>query len=146
MFKIISLLLILISSIASAETLKRIDIIGNDRIPKNTILMFSNVSIGDQINNIYANNILKKLYDTNFFRDVTVNLNENILKISVIELPIVQNVNIQGIKSKKIEEQILDNIYFKERASFNKTFLKDDKVNLEKILRDYGYYFSDIQI
>ena len=146
MFKIISFILILISSVASAETLKRIDIIGNDRIPKNTILMFSNVSIGDQINNIDANNILKNLYDTNFFRDVTVNLNENILKINVSELPIVQNVNIRGIESKKIEEQILDNIYFKERTSFNETFLNDDKVNLEKILRGYGYYFSDIQI
>ena len=46
----------------------------------------------------------------------------------------VQNVNIDGIKSKKISEEILDNIYFKERSSFNEIFLNDDKINLEKIL------------
>ena len=146
MFKIISLLLILFSSIANAETLKKIVISGNDRISNNTILMFSNVSVGDEINNIDTNNVLKNLYDTNFFRDVIVNLSENILEISVLELPIVQNVKVEGIKSKKIEEQIFDNIYFKERSSFNEIFLNDDKINLDKILKRNGYYFSDIQI
>ena len=146
MFKIISLLLILFSSIANAETLKKIVISGNDRISNNTILMFSNVSVGDEINNIDTNNVLKNLYDTDFFRDVIVNLSENILEISVLELPIVQNVKVEGIKSKKIEEQIFDNIYFKERSSFNEIFLNDDKINLDKILKRNGYYFSDIQI
>ena len=74
MFKIISLLLILFSSIANAETIKKIVISGNDRISNNTILMFSNVTVGDKINNIDTNNVLKNLYDTNFFRDVIVNL------------------------------------------------------------------------
>ena len=146
MFKIISLLLILFSSIANAETLKKIVVNGNDRISNNTILMFSNVSVGDEINNIDTNNVLKNLYDTNFFKDVIVNLSENILEINVLELPIVQNVKVEGIKSKKIEEQIFDNIYFKERSSFNEIFLNDDKINLDKILKRNGYYFSDIQI
>ena len=146
MLKIISLLLILFSSIANAETLKKIVVNGNDRISNNTILMFSNVSVGDEINNIDTNNVLKNLYDTNFFKDVIVNLSENILEINVLELPIVQNVKVEGIKSKKIEEQILDNIYFKERSSFNEIFLNDDKINLDKILKRNGYYFSDIQI
>ena len=33
--------------------------------------MFSNVTIGDQINNIDTNNVLKS-YDTNFFKNVDV--------------------------------------------------------------------------
>ncbi len=146
MFKIISLLLILFSSIANAETLKNIKIVGNDRIPNNTILMFSKVSIGDQITNIDTNNVLKSLYDTNFFKNVVVNLNKDILEIKVTELPIVQNLSVEGIESKKIREQILDNIYFKERTSFNEIFLNDDKIKLDQILRKNGYYFSDIQI
>ncbi len=146
MIKIITLLLILFSSIANGEILKKIDINGNERIPKNTILMFSNVSIGDQINDIDTNNVLKNLYDTNFFKNVDVILNNDILEINVTEFPIVQNVNIEGIESKKIREQILDNIYFKERSSFNEIFVKDDKINLDQILKNNGYYFSEIQI
>ena len=101
MFKIIFLLLFLLSSIANAEILKKIEIIGNERIPNNTILMFSGINAGDKIENIDTNNILKKLYDTNFFSNISINLNENILNINVSEYPIVQNVNIEGIKSKK---------------------------------------------
>ena len=101
MIKIISFLLILFSFTAKAEILKRIEINGNERITKNTILMFSNVTIGDQINNIDTNNVLKNLYDTNFFKNVDVILNNDILEINVAEFPIVQNVNIEGIESKK---------------------------------------------
>ena len=96
MFKIIFLLLFLVSSIANAEILKKIEIIGNERIPSNTILMFSDITVGDKIENIDTNNILKKLYDTNFFSNISINLNENILNINVSEYPIVQNVNIEG--------------------------------------------------
>ena len=101
MLKIISLIFFLISSLAFADTLEKIEISGNKRVPDNTIIMFSNVSIGDKIEKIDANIVLKKLYDTNFFKDVVINLNENILKINVSEFPVVQNVNIEGIKSKK---------------------------------------------
>ena len=146
MFKIIFLLLFLLSSIANAEILKKIEIIGNERIPNNTILMFSGINAEDKIENIDTNNILKKLYDTNFFSNISINLNENILKIKVSEYPIVQNVSIEGIKSNKMKDQILENIFFKEKSSFNELFLKDDRVNLEKILKKNGYYFSDIQI
>ena len=146
MFKIIFFLLFLFSSIANAEILKKIEIIGNERIPTNTILMFSDITVGDKIENIDTNNILKKLYDTNFFSNISINLNENILNINVSEYPIVQNVNIEGIKSKKIKDEIFENIFFKEKSSFNEAFLKDDKVNLEKMLKKKGYYFSDIQI
>ena len=77
MFKIILLLLFLVSSIANAEILKKIEIIGNERIPRNTILMFSDITVGDKIENIDTNNILKKLYDTNFFSNISIKLNEN---------------------------------------------------------------------
>ena len=102
MLKIIVLIFFLISSFANADILKKIEILGNERIPENTIIMFSKVSIGNKTENINTNNVLKNLYETNFFKDVVVNLNENILKITVSEFPIVQNVNIEGIKSKKL--------------------------------------------
>ncbi len=146
MFKIFTFTLFFICSLANAETLKKIEIFGNERISKNTILMFSDVNTGDKINKIDTNSILKNLYETNFFKNVFIKLNKDTLEINVSEFPIVQNVNIEGIDSKKIEKQILDNIYFKEKSSFNEIFLNDDKTNLDKILRKNGFYFSDIQI
>ncbi len=146
MFKIFSFIFFFVCTIANAENLEKIEISGNERISKNTIIMFSEVNVGDKIDKIDTNAILKNLYNTDFFKEIIIKLNKNILEINVSEFPIVQNVNIEGIESKKIKKQILNNIYFKERTSFNEIFLNDDKINLDKILKKNGYYFSDIQI
>ena len=146
MIRILSILLLCITSTSFADVINRIDINGNERISKNTIVMFSEVSVGDDIKIEDTNNILLNLYETGFFKNVEVSFAINILKINVIEFPIVQNVFIEGIKSNKIEEKISDNIFFKERSSFNNIYLSDDKDKLKSILKDFGYYFSDIQI
>ena len=146
MFKILLFLLSFLSTYVVADEIKKIEILGNERISDNTILMFSEVSVGDDIENIETNNILKKLYDTNFFKNVEVIFDKNDLKINVLEFPIVQNVTIEGIKSNKIKDKIFDNIIFKERSSFNEIYLNEDKYNLTTILKDFGYYFSNIQI
>ncbi len=146
MFKILLFLLSFLSTYVVADEIKKIEILGNERISDNTILMFSEVSVGDDIGNIETNNILKKLYDTNFFKNVEVIFDKNDLKINVLEFPIVQNVTIEGIKSNKIKDKIFDNIIFKERSSFNEIYLNEDKYNLTTILKDFGYYFSNIQI
>ena len=39
-----------------------------------------------------------------FFKDVKVSINNNILNIRVIENPLVENIEIKGIKAKKIKE------------------------------------------
>ena len=146
MIKIFSLLLLLIASTSLAEVVDKIDINGNERISKNTIKMFSDVSVGDDIEINDTNKILLNLYETGFFKNVEVSFIKNNLKINVLEFPIVQNVLIEGIKSNKIKEKISDNIFFKERSSFNDIYLTDDKNKLKSILKDFGYYFSDIQI
>ena len=146
MIKILSILLLFITSASFADVINKIEINGNERISKNTILMFSDVSIGNDIEIDDTNKILLNLYETGFFKNVEVSFVKNNLKINVLEFPIVQNVFIEGIKSNKIEEKISDNIFFKERSSFNDIYLTEDKDKLKSILKDFGYYFSDIQI
>ena len=146
MNKYLILIIFFIQSFAYSETIKEVDIKGNDRISKETILMFSEIDIGAEIDQNNINDILKKLYKTNFFESVEVSLLQNKLIIKIKEFPIVQNVNVKGIKKNSIQEKINENIFFKERTSFNEIYLNDDRNNLKKILKDLGYYFSKIQI
>ena len=44
---------------------------------------------------IKLNNILKDLYETDFFKDISVNLNNQILSINVQENPIIENIFIR---------------------------------------------------
>ena len=59
---------------ASADVINSIKITGNDRISNETIIMFSNVSVGSEINSNDLNIILKNIYESNFFENVKVNL------------------------------------------------------------------------
>ena len=68
------LTLVILSSYGYSETVNKIEIIGNDRISNETIKLFIPIKINDEINNVKLNQILKELYDTEYFKDVTLNL------------------------------------------------------------------------
>ena len=137
---------IIFISQSHAEVVKKIEIIGNDRISNDTIILFSEVSINDEINDLDLNNLTKNLFDTNYFEDIKVSLDKGILKINVIENPIIGQIKFEGIKAKKIKEQIEDSINLKSRSSFNKIILNEDKEKIYNILKDLGYYFANVEI
>ena len=67
LLKFIIVIWILLPSIAISNTLNKIEIIGNDRISDETIKLFISLDKNDVINEVELNNILKELYETNFF-------------------------------------------------------------------------------
>ena len=146
MLKIYTLLIFFIFTSLPAEIINKIEINGNQRVSIETIKMFSNISVGDDFDSNDFNSTLKKLYDTNFFNLIELKIEANILKINVEEFPIIQNVSIEGIDKQKIKDELLENISFKPRTSFNKIFLENDKNDITDILKKFGFYFSKIQI
>ena len=50
------------------------------------------------------NEILKNLYNSKFFDNVSVSINNNNLLINVKELPIIENISFEGIKAKKVKK------------------------------------------
>ena len=70
---------------SKADILKKIEINGNDRIPYETIQMFADISIDQNLKDDDINNILKNLYNTNFFKDIQIAYENQILIIDVIE-------------------------------------------------------------
>ena len=135
-----------LTSILRAEIITEITIEGNQRISTETIIMFAEVSANDQVTEIDLNKILKKLYNTNFFDLVTVKISDKILFIKVKENPIIQSINFEGIKSSKILENLKKNVFLKSRSSFNEVLLEKDKKKIKNLLKNLGYYFSEIDI
>ncbi len=131
---------------SKAEIIKKIDVSGNQRISIETIKMFSGVSVNDNVSEKDLNEILKKLYNTNFFDLVSVKIDNKKLFIKVKENPIIQNINFEGIKSSTILEELKKNISLKSRSSFNNILLEKDKKKIKLFLNETGYYFSKIDI
>ena len=74
-------------------------------------------------NNKRLNLILKDLYGTNYFEDVSVSFENKILTIFVKENPIVQKINYKGIKSKTLLESIIADKLIREKSSYNLIFI-----------------------
>ena len=129
-----------------SEVIKEIKISGNDRVNSETIKIFSGVSIGDNLTTEDLNDILKQLYETNFFKDVNLKYENSILTVNVIENPIVQNLIIQGVKNKDLKKEIEKIIVMKEKNPLIDNKLQTDVNNVKNLIQEIGYYFSEIEL
>ena len=127
-----------------SKNYEKIIVNGNERISIETILVFSEITDNKSLDENSVNEILKRLYNSGFFKDVTVKIENNNLVINVLENPIIQTVFIEGIKRKKTEESLYEVLSLKNRSSYNSFLIKKDEVAILKYLKDDGYYFSSI--
>ncbi len=129
-----------------ADIVKEIQVEGNDRISNETIELFSNIKVNDQLNKNDINQVLKNLYETNFFKNISISFKNNLLIINVIENPIIENIEYKGIKANKILDVIKENALIKSRSSYNEILLKKEKNRLVNLLKKIGYYNSDLNV
>ena len=146
LIKLFFVILIFFSGNAFSNTLNKIEIIGNERISKETIKLFIKVDINEEINDNKLNKILNDLYETNFFNDVSVKFDNQILSIRVEENPIIENIFYEGVKSNRILGILKDQTYIKSRSSYNEILLKKEKSNIKNVLKNLGYYNSELEI
>ncbi len=146
-FKIVLLYFFAFVNFSYSEKINSIEISGNKRIANETILLFANTSLSDEIlNDEKLNNIFKNIYKTNFFSDVKVKFNNNILYIEVVENPIIQEIQFKGVKAKKTKEAIYESLILKNKSSFTKYFVDKDILNISNSLKKSGYYFSKVEL
>ena len=138
-------LFFLFSSSSSSEIIKKFSILGNERVADETIIMFSNLKIGEQISQNKLNKALKDLYYTNYFKNVEISSENQIIKIVVNENPIIQKIIINGIKKNKIKDKILEISSKIEKYPFVENKINEQVILLKNILRSYGYYFVKLE-
>jgi outer membrane protein insertion porin family len=142
-FQLIFLSILLVFS-ANSKNYEIITINGNERISNETILVFSEISDDKSLDENSLNYILKKLYNSGFFSDVEVKIENKNLIINVTENPIIQTVHIEGIKKKSLKKNIYDVLTLKDRSSFTAKSLQKDEINILNLLKNQGYYFPDV--
>jgi len=134
------ILVLAFNSQASSNVIEKFNIEGNQRISDNTIILFAEVNVGQEINNNDLNIILNNLYKTQYFNDIRVSLKNNILNIFVEEFPVVQKINYNGIKSNTILEKITENKFLKDKSPYNFFSLNKEKERLLNEIKLLGYY------
>ena len=86
------------TSLTKAEIVNKLEISGNERVSKETIKVYGDFNINQDLNRQDLNKILKNLYSTNFFEDVKIRLEKNILYVNVKEYPVINQLIIVAKK------------------------------------------------
>ena len=106
----INFLIFFLTAISYAEVITDINVAGNKRISKETLIVFGEISKGSDYSQDDLNTILKKIYATNFFKNINISIENSILNINVVENPIISSVEFNGIRSEKLMEYLMDKI------------------------------------
>ena len=93
---------------SQAEVLKKFEVKGNSRISTETLKVYGEIELNKDYSSDDINEIIKKLYDTKFFSNISASFSNNILIITVEENPIINTIIIDGEKAKKFKKAILD--------------------------------------
>ncbi len=136
---------ILFFSSLKANEIKDISISGNERISKETILVYGNITLDDKINESKINEILNNLYKTNFFEDIKIRLEGNILNIKVKEYSTINQLIFMGEASSKMREELKKIISLKEKNSFIKNNLNKDISLIKDFYSSLGYNFAEVE-
>ena len=127
-----------------AEKIKKFEISGNKRISDETIIIFSEINLNEEITKSKLDLAIKNLYQTNFFKNIDLKFDNQILYLNVEENPIIENLQIEGIKKQSLVEFLRGKMQLSEMKSFDQQLLSSDLDLINNVLKTNGYYFTKI--
>lgn len=80
----------------SAFTVGSISVVGNQRIPTETVLNYAPIQVGDVLSPSKTGELISALYQTGFFEKITLDRIGNELIIRVVERPTIGRLKISG--------------------------------------------------
>jgi outer membrane protein insertion porin family len=154
----IALLLILASSALAAvaqtpETIAQIRVIGNRRIPKETILARMFTHEGDTFDPISIERDFNSLWNTGYFESLRIDREDSekgvILNVFVTEKPNIREINYKGLNSIT-QSDVLDR-FKKEKvplsveSQYDPTKIKLAETVIKQLLAEHGHQFATIK-
>ena len=143
--KILIIFTFLIFSNSHAEQVNSLVIDGNKRISDETIKVYGGIEINKDISENELNKIVRNLYSTNFFNDVSANIDSNTLYIKVSEYPLINQLVIIGENRNSFTDEIKKLISLKENKSFIRSSLAKDISVIKEFYASLGYNFAEIE-
>lgn len=138
------------SSLAAFQpfVIKNIRIQGLNRIKQATVDNYLSVSKGEELTEQRSNNLLKTLYETDFFSDISLDRQGDTLIIKVVERPTIGSIQITGnkaISTKKLKTA-LKNMGLAPGEVFDRAMLKTARVSLINEYYNQGKYNARVTL
>ena len=112
-----------------SEVVNKVKVNGNDRVSIESIVVFGDIKMGENYEIEDVNQLIKKLYETNFFSNIKINIIDGELTITVSENPIVNSIVFDGEKAQKYIDTLNHNKLFEIKIKLIVYFLSLFKVS-----------------
>ena len=135
-----------------AITIKAVEIHGNKRVDRSTVLFYIKIAEGRAYTNIklveHIREDVRTIYGLGFFRDVKVDVEpfEGGLRViyRVTEKPTIRKVEFQG--NVNIEEKdIRERLTVKVQTIINEATIKETVRNIRKLYQENGFHFARVE-
>src|SRR6266446_6921488 len=133
------LAVLLVPSVAAAQTVSSIQVEGNRRVEIETIRSYFKAGPGGRLDQASIDDGLKALIETGLFQDVRISTAGGRLVVTVVENPVIGRVAFEGNKKVK-DEQLSAEIQSKPRGTFSRPMVQADAQRIAEIYRRSGRY------
>lgn len=129
---------------ATGQRINEVRVLGNERIEASTILTYMDVRVGDNMTEDTLDRGLKSLFGTGLFADVTLRQKGNVLEVTVVENPVINEVAFEG--NDKIEdEQLMAEVQARPRQVLTRNKVQSDVNRLYQVYQRNGRFSVNIE-
>lgn len=131
---------------ADSFVVQAIQVEGLDGISRDTVLAYLPVKIGQRFNTDNSSSVIHSLYDTGFFKDISLSRQGNTLVVRALERPVISSIDVSGNKDidKDQFNSVLKNLGLVEGQVFSQAVLDKVVVGLQSEYYNRGRYNAQI--
>ncbi len=127
----------------SGTVIRDIRVVGNSRIEPETVRSYLTFTPGQRYDTYKADESLRALFGTGLFQDVRINLQGNVVVITVVENPLINRVAFEGnteVKSDTLSQEV----QLKPRSIYTRARVQSDVQRILDVYRRQGYYATQV--
>ena len=117
---------------------------GNRRVAVGTVLSYLPVRVGDRVTRSSLSIALERLYETELFADIQIDIDGEILRIDVVENPIINRVNIEGNDALD-DEKLLEIVDIQPRRVYTRRLAVEASQKLLEVYQAAGRYAAVVE-
>ena len=128
-------------------TVKDIRVEGLQRTEPGTVFSYLPVKVGETMTEEKAQAALRALYATGFFKDVRLEMDNNVLVVFVEERPAIAQIDFSGMKEFEPEtvRKVLREIGMAEGRIFDRAMLEQTELEMKRQYLSHGMYAAEVQ-
>ncbi len=124
---------------AQAASVSQIILEGSQRVERETVISYMQLSVGEQIDNQKIDESIKALFQTGLFSDVSITTRGSALVVHVVENPLINVVNFEG-NSEIDDDTLQKEVEVKERMIYTKARVQSDTRRVLALYQAKGFY------